>query len=250
MTLSIWLAFMLPWIGVSRVFALGAAPCSELFQKNRWQGQQSSTTSERHGAKGVFESWSLVQCTNPGLFEISGSFVFSNVIPTNGSFNDIIQVGAGTCRAPICSGGMHYLFAAGLTHTTPGCSTYQDTTPLPNEAGSWTGTTHTYTVQHSGNLWRLMVDGVAKANYAEAAICWTPRSSIWFGESWDYGDQIGGIPVDHMTISGTQYMPFEGAAWFNTTFAAANPCNYAASSPPFQCDVTGAQSLDFWTTLR
>lgn len=246
--MSIWMAVMLPWLGVSPVLASGSANCSELGATNRWVGQQASTTGQRHGAKGTFELWALVQCSNPGLFEVSGSFVFSNIVPTDGGFNDIIQVGAGNCRAPIeCASGMTYYEGWGITSTTPGCSTFEDTAPAPFNLGAWTSHTHTYTVQHISNVWKFIVDGTTLDSIPESWICWTPRSASWFGESWDYGDQIGGTATDHLTISSTQYTSIEGGGWANTAFNASNACNYVASHPPFFCDVTQTNELDIWT---
>jgi hypothetical protein len=246
--LSLWLAVMVPWLGGSSVLASGSANCSEGGQHSRFLAQHAQTTATRQGAKATFEVWNLVQCTNPGPVEISGSSIWSSVEPTDGGAYDILQMGAANCRYPgVCLAGMHYYFAAGLTHTTPGCSAFQDTWPILNSAGSWVSATHTYTVQHRNNEWDLLVDSTTKTAYVEAAVCWTPRKSVWFGESFDYGDQIGGTYADHLTVSGAQYTTTEGGGWVATAFSAANPCNDVPSVAPFYCDVTGIQSFDIWT---
>ena len=247
LVMSIWLTALVPWFGTSAVLAGGTANCSEALISNRWLGQQSASSSQRHGAKATFENWSLVQCTNPGLVEISGSEVWTNLIPTDGSDWDILQIGAGNCRAPVCHAGMYYYWGGGLRHTTPGCSQFQDSPPVNNGISSWTAASHTYAVQHASNVYNLQIDGVTKVVMAESAVCWTPRSAVWFGESWDYGDQIGGTYYDHLTVSNAQYQTSEGGGWVNTSFNAASPCNYVATHVPFECDVTGAQSFDMWT---
>lgn len=245
--LALWLTVMMPWLGVSPVLASGTANCSEFLQDSRWLGEQASTTAQRHGAKATFEDWYLQQCTNPGLLEFSASEVWSNVVPTDGSFNDIIQIGAANCRAPNCQGGMGYYYAYGVTHTTPGCSTFQDKSPNNNYLASWTAANHVYNVWHASNYWNLYVDSTRFRQVPESAICWTPRSSVWFAESWDYGDQLGGTYTDHLTVSGAQYTTTEGGSWVNTSFNPSGQCNYVPTNVPFNCDVTGAQSFDMWT---
>jgi hypothetical protein len=246
---AMWLALIPVWLALApTVWAAETANCSELGATNRWQGHQASTTTgQRHGAQAIFEDWSLVQCTNPGLVEASGSFVFANVVPTDGTSLDIIQIGAGNCRAPNCPGGMQYYAANGLSHHTPGCSTFQDTAPILRGWGAWSPGNHIYRVEHSTNFWRVFVDQTQKASLAEGSLCWTPRSSVWFGESWDYGDQIGGTPTDRLSITQASYMTSEGSAWVATSFNASAGCSYAGSSGIFNCDVTGTRSLDIWT---
>lgn len=86
--------------------AAGTANCSEGGQVSRWRGQSLTDSGTKHGTSGTAEAYTLAQCTNPGLIEISGSFYFSNVTPNNGGFSDIVQIGMGNCRAANCVGGM------------------------------------------------------------------------------------------------------------------------------------------------
>lgn len=246
---AMWLALVPLWLLMAPgVLAAGNAPCRDGGPVNRWQGQQASTVAgRRHGAQASFEGQVLVQCTSPGLIEISGSFVFSNVVPTDGGFNDIVQIGAGNCRAPNCPGGMQYYTGWGRSNATPGCSAFSNVLPLATGVGPWGGGARVYKVRHAANVWQLVVDNTVKLNIPESAICWTPRSSVWFGESWDAGDQIGGTLANKLSITSASYMTVEGGALVATTFNAANACNYAASAFPYNCDVTGARSLDIWT---
>lgn len=247
---ALWMALFPIWLIVTPSVALGAetAACSEFPATSRWQGQQVSTsTGQRHGAQAIFEGSSLSQCTSPGFPEFSGSFVFSNVVPTNGGFNDIVQVGAGNCRAPNCTGGMHHYSAWGRSTSTPGCSQFANTPPIANEGPSWTAVNHIYRVQHSGDLWRMFADSTQLSYTHELNICWTPKSSVWFAESWDAGDQIGGTPTNKFSITQASYMTAEGGAWVIPSFNAAGACTYVASFGVYHCDVTGSRSLDIWT---
>lgn len=246
---SLWIALAPAWLGMAPpAAAIGTANCSEITPQNRHLGHQASTGALRHGARATFENYSLWQCSNPGFpVEISGSLVFSNVVPTDGSTWDIIQVGAADCRSPDCGAGMRYYYALGLASSTPGCAGYQSIPPVIWNAGAWTAAAHEYRVEHIANAWKLYVDSSLARSYPESNVCWTPRSSVWFGESWDYGDQIGGTLGNKLTISATKYTTTEGGGWIGTSFVAANPCNYAGSFDVFHCDVTGATTIDIWT---
>lgn len=246
---AMWLALLPLWLAMAPVtVAGGTANCSEGGPQNRWQGQQASVVNgQRHGAQAIFEGQVLVQCTNPGLAEISSSFVFSNVVPIDGGFNDIVQIGAGNCRAPNCPGGMQYYTGWGRSRSTPGCAAFSDVLPLATGVGAWGGGDRVYKVQHVANVWQLLVDNTQKGSVPEAGICWMPRSSVWFGESWDFGDQIGGTLGNKLAVTSASYTVVENGGFVATSFNAANPCNFAASSFPFNCKVTGLRSLDIWT---
>lgn len=145
---------------------------------------------------------------------------------------------------------MHYLTAWGRTSSTPGCSGFSNRAPANNFVGYWTSGSHTLTVRHTGNYWYHHVDGVQKSSVSEASICWTPRRALWFGESWDLGDAIGGSSTNKFTISSLMYTNTEGGAWNNTAFSASSTCNYQDGPAPFNCEVAGAQSISVWTSNR
>jgi hypothetical protein len=189
----------------------------------------------------------LEQCFEAGFPEISGSFLFCNVIPTDGGSMDIIQVGVGNCRAPNCPGGMEYYVGWGRSHTTPGCSAFSDVAPILNGVGAWTNASHIYRVQYSSNAYRMFVDQALVSNVIPANICWAPRSAVWFGESWDAGDQIGGDHLNRISITQASTQQVADGAFSATSFIAANPCTYVASFGAYHCDVTGSRSLDIWT---
>lgn len=102
-------------------------------------------------------------------------------------------------------------------------------------------------VKHSANYWRFIIDGDQVDSVSEPAVCWMPRSSVWFGESWDYGDQIGGTSSSRYFVTATQYMTIEGGGWNNTSFNSSASCNYAPTSPPFYCDIININRFEIWT---
>lgn len=122
---------------------------------NHWVGQQNATTGQRHGAQARFENYSLLTCIqpDPDFLEVSGSFVLSNIIPTDGQFNDILQIGAGKCVSPSCPSGMRYYSGFGLTHTTPGCAGWQDQPPLLLFEGNWTAASHSLLTAKTSQTW-------------------------------------------------------------------------------------------------
>jgi hypothetical protein len=248
LAVAVWVMVATPWVGLSQTYAAGTASCSDGGLTNRWLGQKSSTTNQRHGAKAAFEAQTMQLCTNPGLVEISGSLVWADVGPTDGHFNDILQMGAGKQTCPFCPTGMHYYIGMGLDHRTPGCSNFQDASPIIQDVGSWVNSAHYYSVKHVSNVWRFFVDSTQKwVDLAESAVCWTPRQSFWMGETFDFGDQIGGTLANKYSITSAAYMTSEGSNWTAANFDAASPCNYAASNGPFVCDVTGSQTFNIWT---
>lgn len=227
------------------VAANHTASCSDGGQTNRWKGNEAR--GAKHGAQAVLDSQTLNQCTSPGLFEISGSFAFVNVEAD--AFNDIVQIGVGVCRWPglSCSSEMRVYWAWGRTSSSPGCSGYSSRGPTIDYIQMHDGHSHTYKVWHSANKWRVYIDGVEKKWVDESEICWTPTSASFFGESFDYGDSIGGESTNHYTFSGAKYANAEGGAFSSTSFAS--PCNYGAGAPViYKCSVTSGTSFDIWTS--
>jgi len=229
--------------------ALGAetANCSEDSQVSRWRGQSYSDAGQKHGTSGTAEAHSLAQCTNPDLIERSGSFYFSNITPNNGGFNDIVQIGMGNCRSANCVGGMRYYSGWGRTSTTPGCTGFSSRFPAVLDEGAYVSAAHDFKVYHQTNAWRFYVGTTQVGSVGEASICWTPKLAVWFSETWDFGDQIGGTPGNKFSVTSTNYANAEGGGFVFTNFNAANACNYGGAGAPFFCDITGARSYNTWT---
>jgi hypothetical protein len=238
---------MLVFLVPSATLGAGTANCSEGGQVSRWRGQSVTDAGQKHGVSGTAEAYSLAQCANPGLIEISGSFYFSNITPNNGGFNDVVQIGMGNCRAANCLAGMHYYSGWGRTSTTPGCSGFSSRAPLVTNEGTYAVAAHDFKVYHQVNEWRFFVGGTNVGSVGEASICWTPKLAVWFSETWDFGDQIGGTAANKFSVASTNYANAEGGGFVFTSFNAANACNYGGAGAPFFCDLTGARSYDTWT---
>ncbi len=233
----------------SLTLAAETANCAE-FQENRWRGEEL-TGGQKHGASATATATLLFVCTNPFGISLDGSFYFSNVTPTTGAhFNDIVQVGFGMCRLAVCPSPptQSYIFSWGRDPATPGCTGYTWSPPVVGTYGNWTSAAHTFGVNHVSNQYRGYVDGVVKAFVSEAEICWAPAKAVWFGETLDVGDQIGGTPASKLRLSNMTYQNAEGGGFFFTNFNAAQECNYSGGPPaPYFCDITGARSIDVWT---
>lgn len=236
------------WLAMAPVtLAAEERDCNDPKQNTRWRGQSWRDANQKHGASGTAEAHNLVQCINPDLIELNGTSIFSNVVPDNGGFNDIVQVGMGNCRASNCVGGMRYYSGWGRTSTTPGCAGFSNRFPAVADEGAYGFAAHDFKVHHSANLWKFYVGLAQVHSIGEASICWTGRSAVWFGEVWDIGDQMGGTPANKLSITSTNYANAEGGGFFWTNFNAANACNYGGAGVPYFCDLTGARSLDVWT---
>lgn len=236
-----------------RLLAAEAIACQEDSGVNRWQGQHFIDANQKHGVSAVFEAQVLLQCTQPDLFETSGSFVFSNITPTNGGFYDILQMGFGVCRdwgAECHSSEMHYYIGYGRTTSTPGCAGYSSRAPLPTEVGIWSSAAHTLKVVHTANYWWFYDDSTLETSLSESWVCWTPKQAVWFAETFDLGDKMGGSVGNPFTISSMKYSNVEGGAFFSTPFAVSSTCNDHDGPNPFDCSVTSATSINIWTKPR
>jgi hypothetical protein len=245
-----WLVYRLATPATS--LAAATATCSEgPLAVNHWRGEALSA-GQKHGTSGTVPGRILNMCTSPNpVLEIDGTFYFSNVEPASGSFRDIVQIGFGQGRSPTLSGGMHYVYAYGVSTSTPGCGSFQDRDPLTQQVGTYVVAQHDFKVYHQTNFWRLFVDSTQKVAIGEGNICWTPGKSSWFGETWDAGDQLGGTSTVKLPVTLMNYANAENGGFFWTNFNAAQACNYNTDPPAaYQCDITSTRSIDLWTNNR
>jgi hypothetical protein len=86
-------------------------------------------------------------------------------------------------------------------------------------------------------------------NIPESSICWTPDDAVWFGEVWDYGDQLGGTPAAPATTTLINYANAESGGFYWTSFTAGGSCQIhdAVPNPPFKCSIASATSYKVWT---
>lgn len=235
-----------------RLAAATAISCSEIPITNRHQGQVVFSTSQKHGIKATVENQALQQCTNPGFpIELSGSFIWVNIVPSDGTNWDIIQLGVGVCRGGIeCVGTMHYQAARGRSDDTPGCAGFTNEAPIGHRFSGYVPDTHVLELVHTGNLWSHRIDGIIKEGLAESWVCWTPRKAIWFAETLDYGDAMGGTPTNEFSIYNARYTNTEGGAWILPTFPLGPTCNYVDGPAPWNCRVLSQTQINVWTNNR
>jgi hypothetical protein len=247
--LTVWLIYRLATPATS--LAASTTNCSEgPLAVNHWRGEVVAG-GQKHGSSGTVPGRILNMCTSPGLFEVDGTFYFSNVEATTPSFRDIVQIGFGQGRSPTLSGGMFYTYGWGRSQSTQGCGTFQDKDPFATQVGAYVVAQHDFKVYHQTNFWRLFVDQTQKVAIGEASICWTPGRATWFGETWDAGDQLGGTPGVKLPITLMNYANAESGGFFFTNLDAAQACNYNNAPPAaYQCDITTTRSLNIWTNDR
>jgi hypothetical protein len=233
-------------------FAAHTANCSDgPGQVNRWSGQQ--LYGAKHGVGGILEAQSLYECTSPGFAEISGSFQFVNV--EGNGFNSIVQIGVGRCRNPFwdpCTGNMELYRAWGRDSSAPGCSGMATRAPTAVIFANYGAVSHDVLVWDAAGKWRYYDDGNQLWSIKDSAICWTPRDASWFGESFDFGDAIGGLVSDKYRIGGMKYANEAGGAFYWTNFDASQRCNLGpgapdTNGPPFYCDIEDPAQIATWT---
>ena len=241
-----------PAIAPTAVYAATAIDCQDggLTATNYWKGHESQLTTAA-GASAVVPAMTLSLCNPSPVYEVDGSFYFSNVTPGNGGANDIIQVGFGSNRCPTCVSGTRYVAAYGRWHTTPGCYAMSDKVPTADDYGAYVSAQHDFKVYHIANQWRFYVDLTLIRSIGESAICWSPTKVSWFGETWDSGDQIGGTAASKMQVNQTNYATAEGGSFYLTSWNPSVGCNLGGSLPAaYQCDIYSSSSLRIWTNDR
>lgn len=206
---------------------------------------------QKHGASGTIDGQDLNQCTSPDLFETSGTFAWSAV--QNGGWPEtIVQIGIGKCRDPGnfgCGSDMRYLWAYGRNPNAPGCSGKSLRIPAPSSLSGYDGAAHDYKVYHKNNAWRVYVGNTEKTSVSESEVCWTPAEAVWFSETWDTGDALGGSVGNKLVTNSTNYANAENGGFFWTNFPGPFP-NEACSAEPGgvrKCQITGAQKFQTWT---
>jgi hypothetical protein len=242
---SVALSIVLSLLNVAPAAAADNGSCTTT-QKNRWS--QNWVSGTKQGAYAQLDGQALHQCSSPNFIQTSGSFAFVNV-SNNSYFNNIVQIGVGICREPginDCDSTMRIYWAYGRDHRSSGCSGYSDRTPGPALVMGEPVGNHTYKVYHTLNQWRYYVDGVLQRSQGESDICWTPTSASWFGESWDYGDAIGGSTSNKFGIGFMQYANSENGGFVNTNFSVGN-CKGMPTETIFKCHIDGSTVFSIWT---
>ncbi len=164
-------------------------------------------------------------------------------------FNDIVQAGFGRCRSftiPLCNDTNQIVWSWGRHNSTSGCQGWNNVAPVPLLIQASNGTDRTFKVFHYLNQWRVYLDNVDVKGVAESGICWTPTSASWFGESWDYGDAIGGSVTNKLRFRYVAYANCENCGFVSA--GLSDPCNVnIPAGYPYYCDVIDGTTFDVWT---
>lgn len=225
--------------------AADTATCSEIQVVNRHSGIYVG--GAKQGTRANLEGQTLNYCLNSGGSSdwIRASMAWVNV--QGQPPNDIVQIGVGKCTDSTgfaqCNGQMSYLWGWGRGS----CGLLKF--PSVVRLGAWAGTTQDYFVTHGTSYWRGYIAGTVRGEVANSEICWTPQSSTWFAETWDYGDALGGSAGNKYAITSMRMQNTQNGTWTSPGLNAANDCS-VQSQPTnvFVCDITAADAFQTWTT--
>lgn len=142
---------------------------------------------------------------------------------------------------------MHYYSGVGLTNTTPRCAGWQNRLPVATEHSGYTYADHIMKVYHHNNQWEFIADSTILRTFPESSLCWTPKTAVWFGEIWDYGDQLGGTQSTQQGVLLLSYTNSENGSFVTTPSVS---CGYGGSGAPWYCAVQGNSGFYIWTTER
>lgn len=91
-----------------------------------------------------------------------------------------------------------------------------------------------------------MIAGSEHDDLPLGSICWTPTRAVWFGESWDSGDAIGGSAGNHVKLTSAHYEATVGGTWSSPSFNPGANCPLI-TLPKYKCVAQNGQAIDFWT---
>lgn len=217
---------------------------------NQFAGFDGPHGGQKHGVSGTIDGQTLHQCSNPGFIVTTGSFAWV-AIEGNGGANHsgdiLMQLGAGECRDPGfngCDSGFKWYYAWGRDPSAPGCTGYSYRAAAPQTINGIDGATHDYKIYHQTNQWRFFIGASQKYAISESELCWTPTNAVWFEETWDNGDALGGSAGNHLTTALANYANAENGGFFWTNFTGA--CTYPQGAPR-HCSRVDATTFDVWT---
>lgn len=259
-SLALGLALFAAALGSGTAFANHTADCTASSQVKDFAGMAVAAGDE--GASANLDSEFLNLCTNRGSNDVGANFGWASVGTSQCTVagacgSSIIQIGRGTCwvtgYSP-CDATSNIFWAWGRNNEAPGCSgsmdvgaAVTDLGPAPssgayayqvfrNASGSWTGQ-----VLDSGGI-------VEAFTFLSAgSICWTSRQAVWFQESWNLGDPLGGQVTNTFRSTGNKYKTTAGGSWNWTAYNASNACHVLGADPPHECDAVSATAFDTWT---
>jgi hypothetical protein len=217
-----------------------------VFIVNRQLGYISDEWSNhRFGVRALLNYQFPQMCTNPDPEEERGSFILLNLEgPPSGEW-DIVQWGIGRCEAPDteCVPSTRDIWTYGRTPSSPGCAGKSQVLPTPHIRPSFNGG-YTYQLRRtSTGGYNFSVHGETQVSPGPSAVCWTPSFISVFGETWDYGDAIGGSVSDHFNISSAKAQFSQDGAWQGLYVR----CNARNAEAIFKCSNPADFKIGLWT---
>jgi hypothetical protein len=268
-------------IGLAGVFvvaprsavATGQTDCSAT-DHHPQAGESAISSNYVVGARATIEGQALPLCTLTFSYA-SGAMHWvgiGNVNPAWFIFGfNIVQLGYGRCYntnngdpnlGTLCNSNYYYYWAWG----TEGCGPFNGTdgfgpkpirigAPLssPPSSADFYVLRHTVggTIYYDGYVNGSLLTGpnalgqTVSARVPASSLCWdsnqTYRKLLWFGETFNNGDSMGGWTGNsrnHLDYNPLKYS--WGTGWQATSLVAPNPCNILADAPTFTCTIAGS----------
>lgn len=198
------------------------------------------------GADARIQNETLNFCTS-ATDNDRGNQIWS-AVDRNGTYTQtIVQTGLIQCSlsGPACDDTLNEARAWGRNSAAPGCGGFITVEPVPIRLGDPPGLQN-YEVVRTAAEWRFIIGGVVHDTLPLGSICWTPSRAIWFGESWDSGDAIGGFAGNHVSLTNALYEPSVGGAWNSPSFNPGANCPIIDLAK-YKCVAQNGQAIDFWT---
>ena len=228
------------------------AVCSDYGFVKRFHGRVSDPWSDhRYGVRAYFSNLTFEQCTQPRPGEASSSVAWVGIQgPTNATMDkNIVQALVGRCRHDTgCTGALLEGYSYGRDQDSPGCAGIPDVAPTGHWLGPSVGNGLFSVVENANNTFTIDTPNTY-VTLTSGTICWYNQYVAQVGETWDFGDAMGGTTALHFTFSDQELRTTPGGAWvpfggYCTTHYVTTPLTPLESV--FKCTGNGG-SMDLWT---
>lgn len=224
--------------------APGNGACQSAYVNSHASGSRHAPAT---GAEATIDSLAPLLCTTSAADGLNGSFSYVSIEVSTSSRN-IIQIGYAKCVYPsysICNGNYRLFYAWGRQKFyAGGCTT--DAYPIPINLGAAPAGVHEFTIYKTGQYVVMNMDGqtppLVKIPIG-AVNCWNATDMTVAGETWDRGDQMGGLVGTHQVFKDVLYQQTVGGQWFSPSFTGCR------SDIPgiYICSRVNGQRIDIWT---
>jgi hypothetical protein len=222
-------------------------PCGPTTLQSYYDGADGVQTGHNGvaGASASISSYSSLLCTTASDND-KGSFTFVAVGNANaGSGYSVYQFGLAKCSDPdyiVCTGSYRIFYAWGR-ELNDGNGACTEAKPSPRDLGAAPSGTHNYEVVRTSTLVKFILDGTTIHSIAASNIsCWTSTGMNYTGESWDTGDEIGGVVGVHQNLSGALYETSVGSSWTSPSFVSCS-----GWPQQYDCLRVNGQRVEIWT---